>query len=84
MIERKSLTESEVTEKLIEFIYTVVDGWFSPSDVSRMGYAEWNELFDRVDGIVLEDGTEVDLGTDLVSPGVKKIKSLVRDYRRQM
>lgn len=67
----------EVTEEIMELAYGVVDGWY------QTGRIDWEDFLDRFDGAELSDGTILDLGEDMVSPAIKKIKSYVRDYRRQ-
>jgi hypothetical protein len=66
----------------MEIVFDVVDGWY------QQGRIDWEDLLDRVEGSDLEDGSKIDFGNGLnedgtdVSPAIKKIKSLVRKYRR--
>ncbi len=73
---------NQVTEEILQFAYDVVDGWYQGT--SRMTISDWEDLLDRIDGLELEDGTILDLGKNMLSPAIKKIKAHVRDYRRQL
>ena len=65
----------QVTEEILQLIYDIVDGWYPT------GRIDWEDLLDRVDGAELEDGTVLDLGDDMLSPAIVKIKKCARKYR---
>lgn len=59
-------------EELLEAAEQVFNGWYA--DAERI---DWEDFLDR-----LEAQTDVDLGTSLDSPLIRRIKKHVRDYRR--
>ncbi|WP_078354105.1 hypothetical protein [Mycobacteroides chelonae] len=61
---------TELTAEMEEAIESIVDGWY-PS-----GPVDWHDFLDR-----LESTTDVDLGTDMLSPTVKAIKRYALKYR---
>jgi hypothetical protein len=62
----------------MDIAYSLTEGWY------QTGRIDWHDFLDRMDDIELTDGTILDLGEDMLSPAIKKIKSYVRDYRRQL
>lgn len=50
----------------------VYDGWYAATD-----RVDWEDFLDR-----LEQRTDYDLGSDLNSPLIRRIKAHVRVYRR--
>ena len=67
----------DVTDEIIELVNGVVEGWYSE------GRIDWSDVWDRVEGAELEDGTELDLGTDLGSPALNKLKREILKLRKQ-
>lgn len=63
----------QVTEEILSAAESIHDGW--PDET-------WSESLDRLDGIVLADGTKLDLGMDMGSPAIKRIKKHIGDYRK--
>lgn len=52
-------------------IETVYDGWYASE--ARI---DWDAFLDR-----LESHADADLGTDMLSPGISRIKRIVRELR---
>lgn len=69
------LTEDDVTEvmKAAEEVY---DGWFADVQI------DWENFIDRLDGMTLESGQVLDMGTSMDSPLIRKIKAHIRSYRK--
>lgn len=66
---------SDLTPEILGAAEHVFDGWYA--DEARI---DWEDFVDRLDGMTLEDGTKLDMGESLVSPGVKAIKAHIRQY----
>ena len=62
-------------DRIRDHIEGIFDGWFA--DVERMTADHWENLYDRI------EDRGFDLGTDLGSPVIKRIKSIVRELRKQ-
>jgi hypothetical protein len=71
------ISAADVTEEILEAAEAIYDGWFA--DEQRI---DWENFFDRLDGIPLDDGTVLDLGMDTMSPAIKAIKSHIRTYAK--
>jgi hypothetical protein len=68
-------SEEDVTEELLEIVQGIVEGWYDE------GRIDWEDVWDRMDKSVLDDGRGIDMGEDLGSPAIKKIKSEIRKWR---
>ena len=66
----------QVTEEIIQAAVDIVEGWYNE------GRVDWDNVWDRMDGQVLNDGSEIDMGTDIESPAMRKIKREVNKRRR--
>lgn len=66
----------DVSDEILNMAHRIVDGWYSEIRI------DWADFWDRLEGSFLNDGTRLDLGTDLDSPALKRIKRAVRDYRK--
>lgn len=76
MFEKKytAITEKgQVTDAMVEAAAEIVNGWYQGRRIV------WNEVVDRLDGMELEDGSEMDLGADYRSPAIKEI---IRRYQK--
>jgi hypothetical protein len=63
----------DVTEEMVERARGILEGWYSE------GRTDWSDVWDRMERQgPLEDGTFLDLGEDLASPALKRIKREVR------
>jgi hypothetical protein len=69
---------SQVTDEIMEIAYGITEGWY------QTGRIDWHDFLGHIDGSELSDGSILDLGDSMLSPAIKKIKSYVRDYRRQL
>lgn len=67
----------EVTDEVKQMAYDIVDGWY------QEGRIDWEDVWDRLDGSKLADGTELDLGNDLTSPELQQLKRAVQKMRRE-
>lgn len=71
-----SLERSEdVTEEILEIVQGVVDGWYAE------GKIDWENVWDRVDGSEMEDGSRLDLGTDMSAGPLKYIVKKIHQER---
>ncbi|MEV0214331.1 hypothetical protein [Micromonospora sp. NPDC050695] len=68
---------SDVTDEILDAATSIYDGWHSGDNRIR-----WDDLIDRLDGSPLADGTSIDLGNDMASAAIKKIKQHVSAYRK--
>lgn len=59
-------------EELMEAAESIFDGWYA--DRTRI---DWDDFLYR-----LECATDVDLGSNMMSPQIARIKAHVRAYRR--
>lgn len=66
----------DVTEEILDAAESIFDGWYA--DEPRI---DWEDFLDRLDGIPLENGTRLDLTSDMMAPAVKAIKAHIRKYR---
>lgn len=67
---------SDVTEEIMEVARGVVDGWYGE------GRIDWEDVWDRMDGTLLEDGTTLDMGNEDDTPAMRKIKKAINQERR--
>lgn len=70
-------TAEQVTEEIKKAAEDIYDGWYA--NEPRI---DWDDFLDRLDGVPLEDGTQLDLGNSVVSPAVKKIKTHINAYKK--
>lgn len=68
--------ETDATEEVVTLVVSTVEGWY------RDGKIDWDDVWDRVDGAELDDGSVLDI-QQLTSPAMEKIKKEVRALRRQ-
>lgn len=65
-----------ITNEIIEFGETIVDGWYA------VGRVDWEDVWDRMDGRSLSNGDVLDLGNDLGSEGLVKLKAAIMRARK--
>lgn len=71
-----SLREVEsVTQEVLDMVETITDGWFSDVRI------DWEEVWDRLEGYELEDGSYPEI-PDMDNPAIRKIKKYIRDLRK--
>lgn len=68
-------TADDVTPEIIEIVQGIVEGWYDE------GRIDWENVWDRVEKIPLDDGRGIDMGEDLDSPAIRKIKKEIRAWR---
>jgi hypothetical protein len=68
-------TAEDVTDEVLEIVQGIVEGWYDE------GRIDWEDVWDRMEKSVLDDGRGIDMGDDLGSPAIKKIKSEIRKWR---
>lgn len=68
-------TEEDVTEEILEIAQGIVEGWYNE------GRIDWGDVWDRMEKRTLEDGRGIDMGSDLGSPAITKIKREIRKWR---
>lgn len=67
----------DVTEEVMELVRGIVEGWYDEGPI------DWENVWDRMDKSFLEDGRGIDMGEDLGSPAIRKIKREIRKWRSQ-
>ena len=65
----------DVTEEMVTMAEEIVSGWYDE------GRIDWEDVWDRMEKYPLEDGSRLDMGTDLGSPALRYIQSQVRTRR---
>ncbi|MGW1180078.1 hypothetical protein [Streptomyces drozdowiczii] len=65
----------DVTDEVLEIVKGIIEGWYDE------GRIDWENVWDRVEKGQLDDGRGIDMGEDLDSPAVKKIKKEIRAWR---
>lgn len=66
----------DATEEVITLATSIADGWYPEGPI------DWEDVWDRLDGASLDDGTRLDLGENLLSPALKKIKREILKARK--
>lgn len=70
------LTADDVTEEVLLITVEITEGWYAE------GKIDWENVWDRMDGSLLDDNTKINMGTDLNSSAQKFIKKYIRDLRK--
>lgn len=65
----------DATDEIKAFALEVVDGWYADERI------DWDDVWDRMDGRELDDGTYLDL-PETDNPAMRAIKKHVRDARK--
>jgi hypothetical protein len=68
-------TAEDVTDEVMEIVRGIVEGWYDE------GRIDWEDVWDRMEKSVLDDGRGIDMGDDLESPAQRKIKKEIRKWR---
>jgi hypothetical protein len=68
-------TAEDVTDEVLEIVRGIVEGWYDE------GRIDWEDVWDRMEKSVLDDGRGIDMGGDLGTPAIRKIKSEIRKWR---
>lgn len=66
----------DVTQEMIDATIDIVEGWYNDTRV------DWEDVWDRLDGSTLSDGTKLELPEDLLSPVFAKLRREVRKSQR--
>lgn len=66
------MAKTNIPPEVLEAVESVYDGWYANSE-----RIDWYDFVDRV-----EQMSEVDLGSDMLSPTINGIKAHVRKYRK--
>jgi hypothetical protein len=69
-------TAEDVTPEIIEIAQGIVEGWYDE------GRIDWEDVWDRMEKSFLDDGRGIDMGEDLDSPAIRKIKKEIRAWRK--
>lgn len=69
--------EDQVTEEILKIAEGVIDGWYSTGPI------DWDDVWDRIDGAPLDDGTKLNIGNDLSSPVIMKLEAHIKNYRNK-
>ncbi|MGW3274498.1 hypothetical protein ACWDFH_23960 [Streptomyces kronopolitis] len=65
----------DVTNEVLKIVKGIVEGWYNSGSV------DWEDVWDRMEKSQLDDGRGVDMGTDLDSPAIRKIKREIGVWR---
>lgn len=71
------LLRQEVTEEVLDVARNIVDGWYQDGPI------DWGDVWDRVDGSSLEDGSRIHLGDSTATPAFRMIKQTILKERRE-
>lgn len=74
----KVRTAEDVTPEILGMASMVVTAWFASNRT-----LPWLEVWDRMDGRQLSDGTYLDLGSDLSTSAFVKLKQHIRKIRQE-
>jgi hypothetical protein len=66
----------ELSEAVLDNAVEITDSWY-PDRI------DWTDVLDRLEGMELEDGSRLDLGSDGNSAAIRAIKAHVRKIRRE-
>lgn len=69
--------DSGVTDEIVEHAIVMVDGWYPDGPI------DWEDVWDRLDGSELSSGARLDMGTNLLSPGIIALKKAVQRLRKE-
>lgn len=64
----------DVTQEILDMAWSVIEGWYNSGD-DRI---DWDDVWDRLDGSSLDDGTFLDLGDQEDTPAMRKIQREMR------
>ena len=73
------VTAEDVTEEVLEMAWSVIEGWFGSGDKK----IDWESVWDRLDGYVMKDGSEIDMGGEMDTPAMRKIQREIRKMIRE-
>ena len=71
----KVSTAESCTDEVMQVVTDVIDGWYPE------GRIDWEDVWGRVDGSELPDGSLIDMGDLLDTPATRRIKRFVRAQR---
>lgn len=77
MSDRVIFELADVTDEILDAAESIFDGWFA--DGVRI---DWHDFLDRLERVTLEDGSGLDLGGDMLSPAILRIKRHIAAYRK--
>ncbi len=66
----------QVTDEVMNAARSIADGWYPEGSI------DWEDVWDRVDGASLDDGSRVHLGDSTATPAFKLIKRTILRERR--
>lgn len=69
-------TAADITEEIIEAAYEIGEGWYQNVRI------DWEELFYRLEGMELEDGSILYLPDSYDSPAITALQRAVRARRK--
>lgn len=69
--------KGDVTQEVLELAESIEAAFYQDQPI------DWQDFLDRIDGTRLDDGSTIDLGTELSSPAILHIKSHIRRHRRK-
>lgn len=69
---RTVIEAKDVTEEDLQEVEDITDGWYADTRI------DWDDVWDR-----MERGSDLDLGPQLDSPAMRKMKAHVRKLRRE-
>lgn len=70
-------TAEQVTEEILSLTEGVIEGWYND------GKVDWEDVWDRIEGSHLDDGTVLNLGNNTDTPAMRKIQRHIRQWLRE-
>ena len=68
---------ADVTEEVLSTARDIVEGWYNN------GRVDWENVWDRMDGSRMDDGTTLDMGGQTDTPAMRKIQRTIRKEFRE-
>lgn len=68
---------ADATAEILGIAESIFDGWFADGNE-----VDWQDFLDRLDGCTLADESTLDMGSDLSSPAINKVKRHITQYRQ--
>jgi hypothetical protein len=72
----RTIRTAEDADAIRDHIESVHSGWFTGPDP-----IDWEDFIDRLDGRRMENGSLIDMGGQLDSAAIRRIKAIVRELR---
>lgn len=67
----------DVTEEILQAVREIESGWYSE------GRIDWEDVWERLERQTLNNGKKIDLGPEIGSPAMLKIRRVINKERRE-